>query len=321
MTDAPSRQTRYPLRAVMRRTGLNADVIRAWERRYAAVAPERSAGGQRLYSEQDVVRLSLLQRATADGHSIGEIAKLGVSELEALLHSPAGRAAPPPADGIDTLLSEALGATARLEALELERVLKRAVFALGVDRFVGEVAGRFLAEVGTRWHLGSISPAHEHVASDTVRRVLAWVAEAYEVMAGAPRIVIATPSGEMHELGAMTVAAAAVSEGWRVVYLGPNLPARDIASAAKQVDARLVALSVVYFVGEAAVREVLEIAHAVPEGVEVIIGGPAAREMQARVRDAGVVVLSDVDSLRRKLRAGLAGGGRRGSDPLGGGVR
>src|SRR4051812_47641703 len=91
MSDAPNRQARYPLRAVMRRTGLSADVIRAWERRYMAVSPERSEGGQRLYSERDVVRLGLLARATTEGHSIGEIARLEVDALEALLRGPNGR--------------------------------------------------------------------------------------------------------------------------------------------------------------------------------------------------------------------------------------
>src|SRR5687767_8040152 len=84
MADSTNRHARYPLRAVIRRTGLSADVIRAWERRYGAVAPSRSDGGQRLYSEDDVVRLVLLRNATAQGHSIGEIAALDISALEAL---------------------------------------------------------------------------------------------------------------------------------------------------------------------------------------------------------------------------------------------
>ena len=90
MTDSTNRQARYPLRAVIRRTGLSADVIRAWERRYGAVSPDRSDGGQRLYTEEDVVRLVLLQKATAEGHSIGEIATLDVRALDALCARTAG---------------------------------------------------------------------------------------------------------------------------------------------------------------------------------------------------------------------------------------
>jgi DNA-binding transcriptional MerR regulator/methylmalonyl-CoA mutase cobalamin-binding subunit len=302
MSDPPNRYARYPLRAVIRRTGLSADVIRAWERRYSAVAPERSAGGQRLYSERDLVRLSLLGRATSEGHSIGEIARLDVPALEALLHPAATRDVAQQEDEVAQVVASASAAAERLDAGALEMILKRSVFTLGVDRFVDDVVGRFLTDVGDRWHGGAISPAHEHLASETVRRVLAWVGEVYELAPDAPSMVVATPSGEMHELGAMTVAAAALGEGWRVIYLGANLPARDIASAAQQVGARIVALSVVYANGDEIGREVLETARAVPEGVDVVIGGAAAQRLAVGANGA-VRVLSDIDSLRRKLRA------------------
>jgi len=175
MSDAPNRQARYPLRAVIRRTGLSADVIRAWERRYSAVEPQRSGGGQRLYSEQDVLRLGLLRRATAQGHSIGEIARLDLPALEALVERPSSPGSDSARAPVSLVVAEALSATERLDAVALERVLKHATLSLGVDRLVDDVVSRFLTEVGTRWHLGTLSPAHEHLASDTVRRVLAWV--------------------------------------------------------------------------------------------------------------------------------------------------
>src|SRR5690242_708235 len=121
MSDAQNRQARYPLRAVMRRTGLSADVIRAWERRHSAVTPQRSAGGQRLYSEQDVVRLGLLRRATAGGHSIGEVARLDIPALEALVQRSSernGEAALPSA-GPAAVIASALGATERLDSVTL----------------------------------------------------------------------------------------------------------------------------------------------------------------------------------------------------------
>jgi DNA-binding transcriptional MerR regulator/methylmalonyl-CoA mutase cobalamin-binding subunit len=304
MSDPPTRHARYPLRAVIRRTGLSADVIRAWERRYSAVAPERSQGGQRLYSERDVVRLSLLARATSEGLSIGEIARLDVPALEALLHAPQTRGGAERAESVSEVVATALGATERLDPTALETILKRAILTLGVDRFVDEIVGRFLTEVGIRWHRGAISPAHEHLASDTLRRVLAWIAEAYELAPDAPTIVVATPAGELHELGAMTIAAAAHAEGWRVIYLGANLPARDIASAAQQVGARVVALSLVYANGDekGAADEVGETARAVPDGVDVVVGGAAAQGLAASQNGATVRVLSDVDSFRRMLR-------------------
>ena len=313
MSDSSKHQARYPLRAVIRRTGLSADVIRAWERRYGAVTPERSAGGQRLYSERDVRRLSLLGRATSEGHSIGEIARLDSAALEALLRTSVTRAARPDQDEAREIVRAALRATEQLDASALEMSLKRGVFSIGAERFVGEVVGEFLTEVGERWHRGAISPAHEHLASDTVRRVLGWITDAYDLPDNAPVLVVATPAGELHELGAMTVAAAAVGEGWRVVYLGASLPASDIASAALQVGAGLVALSVVYANGEASRREVAEIARAVEGKAPVVVGGASAQRWQMS-HDAGVRVLGDMEMFRLMLRSERAS---RSADPAG----
>jgi methanogenic corrinoid protein MtbC1 len=291
----------------MRRTGLSADVIRAWERRYGAVSPQRSEGGQRLYSERDVARLALLARATAEGHSIGEIARLDEAALEALLRGPKARGADDHGEEIGAVVSDALGAATRLDSVALETILKRAVFSLGVERFVDQVVGRFLSEVGNRWHQGAISPAHEHLASDTMRRVLAWVTDAYELEPDAPRILVGTPEGEMHELGAMSAAAAAVGEGWRVVYLGASLPAEDIVSAAEQVGAKAVALSVVYADGASTAAQVARIARSLPDGVDLFIGGAAAHEVDGLARNSRVRVLEGIEPLRRTLRAAHVG--------------
>jgi MerR family transcriptional regulator, light-induced transcriptional regulator len=285
----------------MRRTGLSADVIRAWERRYGAVSPARSDGRQRLYTEDDVVRLSLLQRATSAGHSIGEIAKLDVDALNALI----GQELPRDQDQRDLtadVLNELLAATAAFDSVALEQTLKRVVLSLGAERFVDEIAGAFLREVGDRWHAGTLSPAHEHLASHVVRRVLEWLGDAYDPGPDAPRIVVATPTGEMHELGAMVVAAAALSEGWRTVYLGPNLPSDEIATAAKRSGAELVALSVVYADDKRTADEIMKTARALPKNVGVLVGGAAAGKLNVGGRRTDVRIISDVVGFRRELR-------------------
>ena len=286
----------------MRRTGLSADVIRAWERRYGAVSPARSDGRQRLYTEDDVVRLSLLQRATSAGHSIGEIAKLDADALKTLIGQGLTRELERRPDQAASVLEESLAATNVFDGVALEQTLKRVVLSLGAERFVDEIAGAFLREIGDRWHAGTLSPAHEHMASHVVRRVLEWLGDAYDPGPRAPRIVVATPAGEMHELGAMVVAAAALSEGWRTVYLGPNLPADEIASAAERSGAELVALSVVYADDKGTADEVRKTARALPKNVGVLVGGAAAEKLDIAGRRTDVRVISDVGGFRRELR-------------------
>jgi len=294
-------EPRYPVRAVIARSGLTADVLRAWERRYGAVRPQRSAGGQRLYSEEDVTRLTLLRRATLAGHSIAEVARLRTEALEALVdepHADVSRAAP---DLESAVVRAALAAAERLDGPALEGTLKRSALALGTG-FVDRLAPRLLTAVGERWHDGALSPAHEHLVTSVVRRVLDWLLDAHVPAARAPRLVVATPAGEQHELGAMLVAAAAVAEGWAVLYLGANLPASDIVAAAQQVRARAVALSAVYANRGGTLAEVERTARALPRGTTLFAGGRAIDASTDVLRDAGVRVLPDIPALRRALR-------------------
>lgn len=287
---------------VIKRTGLTADLLRAWERRYGAVHPQRSAGGQRLYSDDDIDRLSLLRRATAAGHSIGEVARLDASALEALVETPSRAEAAAPDDAVDAIVASALAAAERLDAAGVEAALKRGLLAFGGTTLIDRVVSRFLTSVGDRWHAGTLSPAHEHLASTAVRRVIGWIADAYSVSARAPKLLVATPAGEQHEFGAMLVAAAAIEEGWRVVYLGTDLPASDIASAAKQAGARAVALSLVYAAEPAGLDAVWQTARALPRGVPLLVGGAAAMA-QADALGSEVRVLADIPALRRALRS------------------
>ena len=310
MPDRSNNEPRLPVRTVMGRTGLSADLLRAWERRYDAVRPQRSKGGQRLYSEQDVARLTLLRRASLAGHSIGEVAKLDITALEELFDDPLAAAAERVPDAVALLVREAIGATERLDPAGLEAILKRGALSLGAATFVDDVVSRFLTAVGDRWHDGEMSPAHEHLASSVTRRVLDWVVDAHVASPRAPRLVVATPAGERHELGAMLVAAAAAEEGWRVVYLGANLPAADIASAARQVRARVVALSAVYGDSETTREEVKSTARGLPKGTTLFVGGRAAERAakratngtSGRARGATVRTLPDIAALRRALR-------------------
>jgi len=302
MSEPKVEAARYPLRAVIRRTGLSADVLRAWERRYGAIRPHRSQGGQRLYSDDDVERLVLLQRATAAGHSISEIARLDRVALEGLLAGPTRFRTLPSTSDTDSFLRRAIAATEGLDAGALEGALKRAALSSGMQPFADEVLPRFLRDVGERWHRGSLTPAHEHLATQTVRRVLSWIADAYDPPADAPRLIVATPASEMHELGAMLAAAAAAAEGWKVLYLGANLPAADIVAAAVQVRASAVALSLVYADGEPALREVRETAGGLPTETLLVIGGMAAVRLERALAEPRVRVLPDLDSLRATLR-------------------
>ncbi len=293
---------RHPMGVVVQRTGLTSHVLRAWERRYGAVEPGRTEGGQRLYSDADVMRLRLLRRATEGGRSIGSVAGLPTEELVELVGEDAGAAES--GAGVDQAeyLAACLEAADRLDAQTLRAHLMRAVVKLSAPVFVTAVVGPLLHRVGELWERGELRPAQEHVVSTAVRQVLDWLLGRFEAAEDAPLMVAGTPSGELHEFGAMLAAVVAADAGWRVLYLGPSLPAEEIAAAADRSGAAVVAVSVVD--GEdrdldRAGEELEALRAALPEGVLLVAGGRRSE----RVAPEGVTLVSDLDSLRQVLAA------------------
>lgn len=205
---------RHSMGVVVQRTGLTSHVIRAWERRYHAVTPARTAGGQRQYTDAQVMRLRLLKRATDGGHIISNVASLETEELAALVGAaaePGARAAR--AGGTEVRYLEAcLVAAERMDAPVLREELMRAVVSLSAPVFVRDVVGPLLARVGELWEEGSMRPAQEHVVSTAVRQVLDWLLGRYEAPRRAPLMVASTLAGDLHEFGAMLASVVAADE-------------------------------------------------------------------------------------------------------------
>lgn len=278
-------------------------MLRAWERRYGAVKPSRTAGGQRLYSESDVERLTLLRRAATAGHSIAEVATLDLAALEALIDQPTGERSAAPAQAVARAIADALEAAERLDRSAMEQTLRRFALGFGSAALVDAVIGPLLREVGERWHAGALSPAHEHLASKAVAGVLGWTLDAFSAGPRAPRMIVTTPAGEHHELGALLAAAAAAEEGWRVVYLGGDLPHNDIVQTARQAGARAVCLSFVNPDNPLGLDEILAVARDLRREMTLFVGGRAAHAHEKRLAGAGTRVIGDMPAFRRALRA------------------
>ncbi|MET0398493.1 MAG: cobalamin-dependent protein [Longimicrobiaceae bacterium] len=298
---------RHPIRVVADRTGLSLDVLRVWERRYSVVAPGRADDGQRLYSDADVDRLRLLRRATDAGRSIGRVARLPTDELAELVReddAARGVAAAPPAASREARghLDRAVAAVREMDPAGLEAGLRRAVVALSAADFVDGVAAPLLGAIGEGWREGRIGVAHEHAASAVLRRVLGFMTEAAEVPGSAPGMVVATPAGQVHEFGALLAAASATAEGWRVTYLGADLPAEEIAAAVRQRGASRVALSLVYPADDPGLPgELRRLRDALPAGVAVVVGGGAAERHRALLDEIGAACVPRLADFRALL--------------------
>jgi DNA-binding transcriptional MerR regulator/methylmalonyl-CoA mutase cobalamin-binding subunit len=300
-------EPRHPIGVVSARTGIPQDLLRAWEKRYGAVVPRRGPTGRRLYSDQDIEKLRLLKRVVAAGRRIGDVAALGIAQLHALVEEDATEAAPAtslarkPADG-GSYLGAALDALEQLDKNRLERVLSDAAVSMSTPMLRQTVIAPLLHTIGDRWQEGSLRIVHEHLASAIVRAFMAGFSNGSPSLA-APTIVVTTPSGQRHELGAILAATAAGEYGWNVFYLGPDLPAEEIAAAVRQIQPRAIALSIVYQNGNLQVQEELrKLRRYVAPEIDIIVGGRAVASLQPFLEDAGIRWVEDLTHFQNELR-------------------
>jgi DNA-binding transcriptional MerR regulator/methylmalonyl-CoA mutase cobalamin-binding subunit len=300
----------HPIGVVAERTGLSLDVLRVWERRYAVVEPTRDEAGRRMYTDADIDRLRLLAQATSGGRSIGQVAALPVDALRALVRDEeaarwAVRRPAASGGGTEAIVEAALERTRAMDGAGVEAVLRRAASLLGVPAFVEEVVPAFARRIGDEWHAGRLGVAQEHLATGVVRPLLAQLRNALPVSASAPVLLVATPVGERHEIGALLVAAAASVEGWRVTYLGPDVPSEAIAQAALDTGVRAVALSSVYVDDrERVAAELADLRARLPADVAILAGGAGLAGLTSARERVDVVVLESLAELRRYLRGG-----------------
>ncbi len=296
----------FPVRTVARMTGLSADLIRAWERRYGVVAPLRGPRGSRLYTAAEVTHLRLLARAVGGGRAIGDVARLDRRALEGLV-------APPASAGINdaagALLARAMEALERFDARALDRQLADALLGLGASRFVREILVPLLVEVGVRQRDGRLSIADEHLFSARIRHLLSGLSHGRSSTDG-PVVVLATPSGERHEFGLLVAASLMVDGGLTVVHLGTDLPAGEIVRAARRAQAAAVGLGYVNSQNrDLAVEETRTVERGLPPHVELWAGGHDAAPTVAALGRSRAVVLDDLDLLEdevTRLRAARA---------------
>jgi methanogenic corrinoid protein MtbC1 len=194
-----------------------------------------------------------------------------------------------------------------LDALEqfdknaLERALSEAAISMSSPALRETVIVPLLQTVGDRWHEGSLRIVHEHLASAVVRTFASTLGKNVN-SAAAPVLVVTTPSGQRHELGALLAASSGEEYGWNVYYLGPDLPAEEIAAAVRQLQPRAIALSVVYQNGNLQLQEELrKLRRYIDPAIDIIVGGRAIGPLRPLLEEIGIKCVEDLPQFRQEL--------------------
>lgn len=202
------------------------------------------------------------------------------------------------------VLELSLDAVQGFDAAELEATLMRARVALSQPAFIDQVIVRLMITIGNGCRDGTLRIMHEHLATAVVRMFLWGFYSSPDMSTAAPTLVVTTPVGQWHELGALVVASTAAAEGWRVKYLGANLPVEEIAAATQEQVTKAVALSLVYPTDNPRVRQELSnLRRYLGHSIDLLVGGGGSTGYKDVLDDIGAVCLSDMAELREYLEA------------------
>ena len=238
----------FNMKAVVRETGLTPDTLRAWERRYGLLRPQRTGGRQRLYSQRDIDTLKWLAARREEGLSISravelwrEIERKGGDPLS-LQTSATPFTVPRDADP-SRLKANWVERCLAFDEKGAEQVLVQALASLPLETVCSEVLQRGLNEINDGWYRAEASVQQIYFISElTVRRL-----EGLLIATPAPihpeRILLGCPLQEEHTLGSLLLALLLRRRGWDVIYLGANLPLERLDSTLDQTAPDLVILS------------------------------------------------------------------------------
>lgn len=281
MSDVPD-GVNYNSKAVVKQTGLKADTLRAWERRYGLPAPERSSGGHRLYSQRDVDTIKWLVARQHEGLSIGRAVQLW-RQIQADGRDPlksatpvASRAVPAPArrlrgGTIEQLQEEWLDACLMYDEGQTERIVAEAFSLYSPEVVSLEFLRRAVAKVGDLWYQNKVTVQQEHFCSELVVRRLESLVMAAPPPTRPGRILAACPPGENHVIGLLLVTFLLRRSGWEVVYLGANVPVERLEVTVDVTEPQLVLLAAQQLHSAATLVEMAQALHV--KGIPAAYGG------------------------------------------------
>lgn len=300
-----SPSNRYPIGATARLTGLSVETLRAWERRHSVVEPRRE-GGVRTYSEDDIRKLRLLRSLVDAGFGIGRLAERDERELRALADAELrAEGAAATARAAEAEVGVVWSAIERFDVDAAEAALERLAAIMPAETLCLDVAVPLLRKVGEGWSAGHLGVAHEHLLSGALRTLLGSLTRVLRPprASGARRVVLAAPEGELHELGLSAASLLAAAARLSPVYLGANVPVRDVLDVVRWTRPVAVVLAAVSErTGPDRVKAVTAIARGVPHDVAVFVGGAKAERLKASLQAGPARWVPNLEALSVELK-------------------
>ncbi len=290
-------------------TGLSGDTVRAWERRYGAVVPQRSKTGRRVYSDPEINRLKLLAELVRNGFSIGTIARKSDQELVAALAQAKEGSVRPTNESMSGEVEALLCAVQSFDLVRIREGIARLRFLSSPRDFAFYIVPQLMIQVGVQIDQKKMDISQEHALSDLVRYHLRQIFEDLQPAENPARVnmkmIFSAPEGQYHDLGLLLAAAACRFRGINCHFLGANLPVASLLQAAKDLKANAVVASLVVLPPEDTKITpqdfVNQLDLSLPSGVSLWIGGSAAGHIRRPKSKREIWIFETMDGLESKL--------------------
>ncbi|MGZ8489542.1 MAG: cobalamin B12-binding domain-containing protein [Candidatus Binatia bacterium] len=210
---------------------------------------------------------------------------------------------PPGKELFDAYLRDFIIAIKSLDRAALESALIRASLNFARPILVEQLIIPLLQKMGELWSTGFLRIVHERYASIVLRNFLGGMLDDAGLPEFAPVIIATTPIGQSHEFGILAASVMAVYDGWRVIYLGAELPTEEIAAAMEHRGAKALALSLVYPPDDSRViKELKSLRRLLPASVPIVVGGRSLETYRYTLEDIGATIAHNAGDIRQHLR-------------------
>ena len=281
----------FPIRVLSEKTGVAPTTLRAWERRYGLLKPQRTPKGHRLYNSNDVDAVNRIVNLLNENYTISKA--INAIKLEEIQEKIEPRSDPetPNTDHWDEFHKRFLTSIEQFDEYKLDNIYNEALSLYPIDLVSSQILRPLLTTLGLRWESRDAGIAEEHFFTSYLRNKVGARLHHIGGKNQGQRILLACMPGEFHELGSLLFVLSAMSRGYRILFLGADLPLDQIHHVVEKTEIDAVLLSAVNVTLRGQISRQLE-KLAGDLNVPVMLGGTGAMNI-ADLNDELVVVLGD----------------------------
>ncbi len=240
----------FPIRVLSEKTGVAPTTLRAWERRYGLLKPQRTPKGHRLYDAKDVDAVNRIVNLLNENYTISKaITAIKLEEIQEKIEAgtteASSREAEPNTDHWVDFHNRFLNAIEQFDEARLDSIYNEALSLYPIDLVSSQILRPLLKTLGQRWEERDAGIAEEHFFTSYLRNKVGARLHHSSGKSNGSRILLACMPGEFHELGSLLFGLSAMSRGYRILFLGADLPLDQIPHVVNSTEIDAVLLSAV----------------------------------------------------------------------------